>query len=156
MAPCFPEIVHDFGEIAGDFVLDGELVVVDEKGVPQFERLARRARMSRAITINDEAARAPAALIAFDLLWSKGRDRRARPLIERKRLLQQLLVYTARVRYLQHVDAPHEMYAFALDMDLEGIMAKRPQSVYVARRSRDWLKIKTPIGQKREKERFGK
>lgn len=75
MAACFPEIVHDFGEIAGDFALDGELVVVDENGVPQFERVARRARMSRAITIMDEAARAPAALIAFDLLWSKGTAR---------------------------------------------------------------------------------
>lgn len=69
-------------------------------------------------------------------------------------MLQQLLVYTARVRYLQHVDTPCEIYAFALDMELEGIMAKRPQSRYVAGRSRDWLKIKTPIGQERERRRF--
>src|SRR5688572_9504945 len=44
MAPSFPEVVEALRAIPHDFVIDGELVICDERGCPQFERLGKRAR----------------------------------------------------------------------------------------------------------------
>jgi bifunctional non-homologous end joining protein LigD len=160
MAACFPEVVFEFRDLPGDVVLDGELVVLDgelvvldERRKPQFERLCRRARMSRGITVMKDAAEDPAALFAFDLLWCKGKDLRKQPLIERKRLLQDLL-HVKRLKYAQHIDDGDRLFQFCVQLELEGIVAKRPRSVYRAGRSVDWLKIKTPIGRERERRRF--
>src|SRR5262245_56269647 len=61
----------------GDAILDGEIIVADATGRPQFYDLLR-------------AARAP-AYVAFDLLWLNGADLRALPLSERRRQLQNIL-----------------------------------------------------------------
>jgi bifunctional non-homologous end joining protein LigD len=156
MASGFPEIVREMSQLPGTVALDGELVVLDEKGRPDFERLSRRAITTLPISVQRAASRDPAAFFVFDLLWSRGKDLRTRPLTDRKGALQKLLRELGRVKYVQHVDSWPALYTFALDMQLEGIMAKRPESLYRPGRSRDWLKIKTPIGQKREQERFGK
>ena len=66
MSACFPESVLDFRAVPGDVVLDGEPVALDKRGVPQFERLSRRALLPRSIAITDAAKRDPAALLAFD------------------------------------------------------------------------------------------
>jgi bifunctional non-homologous end joining protein LigD len=154
MAACFPEIVLDFRGLPGDLALDGELVVLDHRGVPQFERLARRALTSRPIAAMDAAKRDPAVLFVFDVLFCRGQDQRRTPLFRRKRTLQQLLTGTERVKYVQHIDVGADLYAFAETMELEGVMGKRASGLYVSGRSKDWLKFKTPIGRERERARF--
>ena len=156
MARSFPEIVSELSKLPGTLAIDGELVVIDSKGRPQFEPLARRALTTLPIAVQRAVERDPARLYAFDILWCRGKDQRRRPLLDRKLTLQKLLSRTNRVRYLAHTEEWRNLYDFALKMELEGIIAKRADSFYVARRTRDWLKIKTPIGQKREQQRFGK
>ena len=90
LARVFPEFVFELKDMP-DVVLDGELVMLGEKGHPAFERLFRRAAMRRPQMIGQATATEPAAIFAFDLLSLRGQDLREIPLIERKRLLREVL-----------------------------------------------------------------
>jgi bifunctional non-homologous end joining protein LigD len=83
-ADRFPEISFELLRLPAA-VLDGELVILDNQGRPQFERLSRRSRLSKPISIKHGSRIDPACLFAFDLLQYAGDDLRARPLLERKR-----------------------------------------------------------------------
>ena len=100
--PCFPEIAACLRELP-DIVLDGELVVLDEVGKPQFERVSRRARTRKLISVQAAAKRDPAALFAFDILDLRGKDLRNLPLLKRKQLLQDALRSAQRIRPVQYV-----------------------------------------------------
>lgn len=77
------------------------------------------------------------------------------PLVERKVILKRALRSLQRVCYATHVDGHGEaMYRQAVAEQLEGIVAKRADSPYTAGRTRDWVKIKTPIGREREAKRM--
>ena len=155
LARCFPEVVLEFRNLPGEVVLDGELVVLDERGRPQFERLCRRARMSRGLTVMDASKRDPAALLAFDILWCERIDQRNKTLLERRRALSRLVRGTERIKVVNHVDVGSAAYHFAVQMELEGIVAKKLGSYYVAGSSMNWLTIETPIGRQRERLRSG-
>ena len=83
-------------------------------------------------------------LKAFDVLEVDGADLREMPLLERKRILKQLL--SRRDHGIQFVDhlAGNGAHIFehACRMGLEGIVSKRADSPYRAGRSKIWLKIK--------------
>jgi bifunctional non-homologous end joining protein LigD len=125
-----------------DAVLDGELVVVDSRGRPQFQRLQQRFQLRRTPDRTRAAADHPACLFAFDLLRLEGRDLRSRPLVERKKLLRSLLPRRGRLRYVQHVRGRGEaLFAQVERRGLEGVLAKRADSPYQGGRSAHWLKI---------------
>jgi bifunctional non-homologous end joining protein LigD len=155
LARCFPEVVLEFRNLPGEVVLDGELVVLDERGRPQFERLCRRARMSRGLSVMDASKRDPAALLAFDILWCERIDQRNKTLLERKRALSRLVRGTERIRVVSHVDVGPAAYHFAVQMELEGIVAKKLGSYYVAGSSMNWLKFEAPTGKGRERLQSG-
>lgn len=149
----FPDLVDDMA-ILPDLVLDGELVVLDAQGRPQFDRLRRRAAKSVKATVAQAARTEPAAIFAFDLLWLAGRDLRAQPLLKRKAALKKALARARRVKYLDHIGEHGErLYAAVAGLGLEGIVAKRADSKYRAGRSADWMKIKTPAGRAAQKDR---
>lgn len=156
MAVSFPEIVADLRKLPGTVAIDGEIVVLDPLGMPQFEKLSRRARTRLTISVEAAAKRDPAAFFVFDLLWSHGKDQRKRSLLERKASLSKLVSKSQRIQYCQHVSEGADLYELTVRMGLEGVVAKRPTSPYVTGRSHYWQKIKTPIGQERERERFGR
>ena len=83
----FPELVAAVGNLP-ELVLDGELVMLDANGKPAFDRLVRRSRLRKPITIDHAATATPAAIAAFDLLEFEGRDVRSLLLLERKMLLE--------------------------------------------------------------------
>src|SRR2546421_7906288 len=91
MAGEFPEIIAALARISGQWVLDAELVVPDERGHPSFERTRRRAVMRRRHSIVTAAADMPAALCVFDVLVANGHDVRALPLGERKEQLRAIV-----------------------------------------------------------------
>lgn len=154
LATSFPEIVLQFRDLPGDVVIDGELVVLDDQGRPQFERLCGRARMSRGLTVMDASKREPTVLFAFDVLWCERSDQRNKTLLERKRTLAKLLRGTERIKPVSHIDVGEAAYDFAVKMGLEGVVAKKLGSYYQAGRTSNWLKIKTPVGRERESQRF--
>jgi bifunctional non-homologous end joining protein LigD len=147
MSPCFPELVDEISPIRADFVADAELVVLDEQGRPIWERLTARHAIKNPARVRQAAAQDPAALFAFDLLWLNGADFRPRPLLERKAALYGTLPANRRIRYAGHfADSSNELWQLAVQLELEGIVAKDAASAYSAGRSTRWQKIKTTIG----------
>ena len=156
MSDRFPELVAEILPIAGDFVADSELVVLDDQGRPQWDRLHRRHAVRSPDRIRRAAVDDPAALFAFDLLWLNGADFRPRPLLERKAALLRTLPANRRVRYARHLnDDCAPLWQMACELELEGIVAKDAHSRYQAGRSTCWQKIKTEIGAERERARRG-
>ena len=135
----FPELAAAIGSPA---VLDGELVVLDPAGVPDFAALARRA--------GGEGGQAPdpqVHLFLFDVLELDGVDLRSRPWSRRREVLDLLALRLAdvpRVRVPGELDGPGDRaLAEALEFGWEGVVAKRRDSRYEpGRRSRAWLKHK--------------
>ncbi len=74
MSDQFPELVSEIRPIPQDFVADGELVVLDDQGRPQWDRLHSRHTLRHLHRIREAATRDPAAIFAFDLLWLNGCD----------------------------------------------------------------------------------
>lgn len=120
-----------------DAWLDGEIVVVDDEGVPDFNAL------QNAIDHGTRGERIHYFL--FDLPYAEGLDLRAVPLTARRARLQALLAERAseRVRFSADFEAPPaQLLEAARQLRLEGIVAKRADSPYVSVRSETWLKLK--------------
>lgn len=150
---CFPEIGLSL-EGLPNCVLDGELVSLDEMGRPVFERLSRRFRLKREIAIADASQKEPAVLFAFDLLALRGRDVRRWPLLKRKDALKSLVKGSERIRYVEHIgEEGAKLFAMAESLGLEGIVAKRIDSLYYRGRESGWVKIKTAAGRALDEER---
>jgi bifunctional non-homologous end joining protein LigD len=117
-------------------VLDGEIVMFDSDGRPQFYELLKRRGHGEPV------------FYAFDLLWLNGEDLRARPLIERKRLLRSLVPEQPSVLlYADHVERNGiEFFRLTCEQDLEGIVAKLKHGQY----GEKWFKIRNPGYSQRE------
>ena len=103
----FPEIAEIVAALPFEqFILDTEVVVLDERGLPSFALLQKRGRLTRRADVARAALELPASLYAFDLLAFEGFDLRALPLVERKAALRTLLPVSGAVRYSEHFEAP--------------------------------------------------
>lgn len=122
-------------ELKLNAVLDGEVVVLNDKGVAHFGSL------------QNWRSEADGELVyyVFDILWLDGYNLEALPLTERRKILKEHLPETDTIRYSESFDSSAtEFLKAATEMGMEGIMAKRAESVYLeGERSRDWLKIKS-------------
>ena len=143
MGNQFPEIVASLDRIPGAWALDGELVVSDQRGHPSFERTRRSAVMRRRHSIVAAAADMPAVLCVFDVLVANGCDVRALPLGERKQRLRAIVEDAPGIQLVSALEAHGEaLFAKAVELDIEGIVAKRLDAAYSAGRQLAWLKIK--------------
>ena len=124
-------------------VLDGEVVVHDEHGLPSFGRLQRRGLLRRHTDVARAALELPATFYAFDILGFGDYDLRALPLLQRKELLREILPSVGPIRFSDHIEEKgSEMYEQVCAMGLEGVVAKRTEAPYRGGRSKDWLKIR--------------
>jgi len=98
MAQSFPEIVASMEDLP-NISLDGELVVLNDLGVPQFERLRWRSLMRQHKEVHHASIKDPAAIFAFDLLSLNGKDMRRNPLLERKEVLREEIADAPRIKY---------------------------------------------------------
>jgi bifunctional non-homologous end joining protein LigD len=116
-------------------VVDGEIVSINEKGAADFSSL------------QGWRSEADGELIfyVFDILWYDGKDTMQLPLSERRALLKSVLPVSDNIKLSENFDTNGiEFFELAKEMSLEGIMAKKSDSLYYpATRSKDWLKIKT-------------
>ena len=124
-------------------ILDGEIAALDERGLPSFALLQRRITVADAASVAALARSSPVVFFAFDLLYLDGYDLRGVPLIERKKLLKEILKPGELVRYSEHFagNGP-ELFEAAKTQGLEGIVGKRARSFYESRRAGDWVKWK--------------
>jgi bifunctional non-homologous end joining protein LigD len=144
---AFPEVSALGPALAPlDVVLDGELVALDARGHPSFERLQHRMHVTTATDAARRATEVPVALILFDLLqlgetWTTGLAWH-----ERRSLLESV---TGSVELPPGVSVTPvfsdgaALLNSAGAQNLEGVIAKRTGSHYAeGRRSRDWVKVK--------------
>jgi bifunctional non-homologous end joining protein LigD len=148
----FPEIAVELLQLP-DVVLDGELVIVDQDGRPQFDRLARRSRLTKPISIRHGSRTDPACLFVFDILQIAGDDVRDRPLVDRKALLKAAIEGLKRVRYVDHIEQGVTLFQVADRLRLEGIVAKLADAPYPRRKAGDRVKVKTAHGRHIDAER---
>jgi bifunctional non-homologous end joining protein LigD len=124
-------------------ILDGEVVALDAEGRASFSLMQQRTGFRPGG--HRAAAKADVSVLyyAFDLLYLDGYDWRRMPLEERKAKLASILKTGDSLRYSDHYPAQGKaLFDIARDKKLEGILAKKRNSCYEERRSREWLKIK--------------
>lgn len=116
--------------------LDGELVVLDPSGKPDFQALQRSI---------GPRANAELVLYLFDAPYLATRDLRAEPVELRRQLLEQLVLAqdSEAIRFSGDLNAPpKDLLSTACQMGLEGLIGKRLGAPYVAGRSLSWIKVK--------------
>lgn len=132
----YPLIAEALTRLKHDVVLDGEIVVMDDKGRPRFQLLQEY----------EEDPRYPIAYCMFDILFLDGQDLRNLPLLNRKELLQTLLqpYKSDLLRYSDHITGKgKKFFKEMVKMDYEGMVAKKADSLYYAgTRTNEWVKIK--------------
>jgi bifunctional non-homologous end joining protein LigD len=130
--------------VAFEAVVDGEIVTLVD-GRPSFERLQSRMNLQNPHEIKRAMKQIPVLYVAFDLLYLDGKSLVDKPVEERKRLLDELIVPSPSVIVSQYVAADgNALFEAARDQRLEGIVAKKRGCPYrPGKRTRDWLKIKT-------------
>jgi DNA ligase D-like protein (predicted ligase) len=133
----YPEVAEALGsQPAQRFAVDGEIVAFDGSQT-SFSLLAQRKQRF-----------VPVFFYVFDLLWLNGVDVRRLPLRTRKSLLREAIRFEDPIRFTTHRNGKgRELFAEACRKGWEGLIAKRADSPYSDRRSRDWLKFKCERGQ---------
>lgn len=144
LTPRYPEL-----KVLGDRVqaktaiLDGEVVVLDEQGRPSFSLMQQRTGIRAHGRQSAPNRELPIIYYAFDLLYLDGYDLRRVMLEDRKRVLKEILKPGELVRFSDHYPGQGvALFEVAKQKGLEGILAKKSNSCYEERRTREWLKIK--------------
>jgi bifunctional non-homologous end joining protein LigD len=122
--------------------LDGEVMVVDEEGVPNFQALQNAF---------DAVETKHLVYVLFDLPFADGLDLRPLPVQERRERLRALMEGHASdlLRFSESFDAPSaDLLASACQLGFEGLIGKRKAAPYASRRNTDWIKLK--CGQRQE------
>jgi bifunctional non-homologous end joining protein LigD len=129
LADTFRDVAAAVADLpGGDLVLDGEVVALDEKGRPSFQRLQQRVTTT---------------FFAFDLLGIGDLDLRPLPLLKRKELLRRVIPEESAIRYVEHFEVEgRALFQHAVQLGLEGIVAKKAECPYKGGRSPHWRKIR--------------
>ncbi|MCF5715215.1 non-homologous end-joining DNA ligase, partial [Pseudomonas tremae] len=137
-----PELVKALGALKlQDSWFDGEAVVLDEEGLPDFQGLQNAF---------DEGHSKKILYYLFDMPFLSGEDLRELPLEQRRDALKQVLdsQRSRLLRYSDDFQAGHQdIVASAAAMGLEGVIGKRAGSAYVGKRNADWIKLKCRLRQ---------
>ena len=139
----YPEL-HSLPEYirAETAILDGEIAALDEQGRASFSLMQQRTGIREAGRRTASRRDIPVLYYVFDLLYLDGYDLRGVSLERRKKALAQITDATGPLRYSDHFSQGKALFDVAKQKGLEGILAKRRDSVYEERRSQAWLKIK--------------
>jgi bifunctional non-homologous end joining protein LigD len=146
----FPELAG-LADALGDLdaLLDGEIVALDDAGVPRFERLQPRMQAGSAAAIRRGIADQAVVYMVFDVLWLDGHSTCELPYTDRRAVLERLgLAGPA----WQTPPTAYGTGAHALEtaeqLGLEGVVAKRRDSTYLpGKRADAWRKVKPTRGQ---------
>lgn len=137
---AFPEL-HGLSSVAGDLLLDGEVVALGA-GVPTLSAMADRIHVTDARKAALLASANPVTLLAFDVLRYDGRDLAGLPWSERRQLLEGIGLDDAAWQVPATYDDGPGLLVAAQEQGLEGIVSKKVSARYTwGSRSRDWLKF---------------
>jgi bifunctional non-homologous end joining protein LigD len=142
---AYPELAP-LARVLDDAVLDGEVVLLDEKGRPSFVALAERMHVRDHARAARLAASIPVTYMIFDLLRWRGADLTGWPYRDRRAALDALGLAGPRWAVPPSFSDGPATEAAAKENQLEGLVAKRLDSVYrPGARSPDWLKVKSDV-----------
>lgn len=130
----YPLVFNELKKLKDDVVLDGEIVVLNEEGKSDFQKLQHY----------EDNTQYPICYYVFDVLSINGHSTCELPLTERKKLLKKILPKNPVIKYSDHIlEKGKTFFAAAKKKDMEGIMAKKANSFYYPGvRTNEWLKIK--------------
>jgi bifunctional non-homologous end joining protein LigD len=129
-------------------ILDGEIVILNKEGRPDFQSHQRRMNVDSIKDIEKLSHKMPATYYLFDILYIDDRNLQSLLFLERRKNLSDVIVQTMnnnnRIRISDFVDERGiDIFQRIKSMDLEGIIAKNKYSKYIqGARSTNWLKIK--------------
>jgi bifunctional non-homologous end joining protein LigD len=134
----YPYIAEALAELPADSVVDGEVVALDDSGRPDFHALQ-----------HFQASASRIQYFIFDVLVWNGRDLTDMPLSERRKLLKSIKLRSPRIRISEQFQiAAHQMLAAVRQQGLEGVVAKRKDSLYEpGKRTGSWAKMRINRGQ---------
>lgn len=140
----FPEL-EELRSLPDATVVDSEIIVLDD-GKPSLSKAMQRNHATDPKRIEILSQRLPATMMAFDLLYLRGKSMMEKPLTERRKMLEELIGGLGNPHVLVPdfvVERGRQYFESAVEFGLEGIMAKRLDSSYLSgKRTKDWLKIK--------------
>lgn len=133
----FPEVVAAAAELnIENALIDGEVVVFDEAGHPNFGALQNALKIGKGSFI----------FFAFDVLQLDGKDTKRVTNIERKEKLRAFIPATGPIQFAEHIIGSGEKLLWAMcDAGLEGIVSKRADARYSGKRTQAWLKVKCTL-----------
>lgn len=139
----FPELRDLHLYVRGKCILDGELIVL-KNGVPDFYELQRRAMLTDPFKIQLAYSKYLASFVAYDILYINDHVTNLLPLMERKKLLQEVVKETNIIAVSRYVDEYGiELFDMAKQKDLEGVVGKLKSSkYYFDKRTKEWIKFK--------------
>ena len=134
----FAYIAAALESLPDDTILDGEIVALDSQGRSDFNLLQ-----------NFRSAESRIHFYVFDILAHKGKDLSRLPLAERRRVLDKVLTRNEHISTSPVEEgSPKKILAFVKTHGLEGVVAKRSDSLYEpGRRSGSWCKYRINLGQ---------
>ncbi len=128
----YEAIATELSTFKNDMVVDGEIVVLNEKGHPDFDALQKYAEGDTII------------YYVFDLLWYNGYNLIELSLEQRKRILRNILPTNGMIKYSEEFDDGKELFEKVEALGLEGIVCKKRDSIYSPGvRTKNWLKLPT-------------
>ncbi len=138
----FPFIKKTLKTYKENFILDGEIICYDERGLPNHKLLMRREEATTKVEIEMKANAIPATYVVFDILSLNGEDKTKLPIEERKKIIKSLIKENNYVERILFTENGQELWSLIVSKKLEGVMAKKKGSFYYpGERRPEWLKI---------------
>ncbi len=136
---AWPEVATGHG--VRDLLVDGELIALNDRGLPDFRMLQDRIHQRNRTKIENLARAVPASYMVFDLLRLDGQDLTQLPLTTRRQKLQEVGL-DGRWQAPDSYDDGAMLWQATREQRLEGVVSKRRNSTYqFGVRSRDWIKL---------------
>jgi DNA ligase D-like protein (predicted ligase) len=141
----FPELLNAEQSFrATSALFDGEIVCLDAEGKPHFRNVISRMQQNTEGGVERAKAANPAVCYVFDCLYLDGRAIVNEPLTRRREWVADAVRKGSFYRVSETFEDGASLLEAVRNTGLEGVMAKRPDSVYLpGKRSETWLKIKT-------------
>jgi bifunctional non-homologous end joining protein LigD len=133
---AFPHLLHGIEKLpVTNAIFDGEIVAVDEEGKSHFQRLQNSLKSKKDTGL---------VYYVFDILYLDGRDLRKLPLLERKKILKEVLKKSRENIVLsEHFEtSAADFFAVSCEHQLEGIISKQGDAPYSSGRNDLWVKVK--------------
>lgn len=141
----YPGLAAELSKLLSvDAVIDGEIIALNELGLPSFQHLQQRMNLSKDSDVLRAEQLVPAYYFVFDVMQVGNTALSGVKLTDRKRILHDILAQSSRVKILQHFDDDGVLaYHACVENGFEGIVAKRLDACYEpGRRSPAWVKLK--------------